>query len=150
MEDEDKMAAVQEKHTFKGSLKDVFAGLSDYPAYPDHLPGVTQIKVLPAQKEGSSCQVRYDINLIKKFHYTLDMFEESPTKIWWSLADSNLMKKNEGSWELSQSGKSTEANYSLEVTFRGLVPSAVTNKIAQANLPSMFAGFQEMINDNKS
>jgi hypothetical protein len=86
------------------------------------------------------------LNLIKKFFYVLDMFEEAPKRLSWELADSNLMKSNSGSWTLKAGKKgTTDATYSLEVKFRGLVPSAVSDRIAQANLPAMFEGFQGLI-----
>ncbi|MEZ4741158.1 MAG: SRPBCC family protein [Bdellovibrionota bacterium] len=140
----------RKKHTFTGSIDEVFAGIRDYDSYPEYLPGVTQVQVLPAQETGSICQVRYDLNLVKKFYYILNMYEESPHKIWWDLAESNLMKENAGSWTLKGAKKaSTEANYQLEVKFKGLIPSAVTDKIAKANLPAMFAGFQELIDSKR-
>ncbi len=140
------MATVERKHTFNGDIEKVFSGIRRYNKYPEYLPGVTEIAVLPAVAPGSVCQVRYDLNLIKKFYYILDMFETSPTSLSWQLADSNLMKLNSGSWTLKAGKKgTTDAVYSLEVKFRGLVPSAVSDKIAQANLPAMFDGFQQMI-----
>lgn len=144
------MAELERTHTFNGTIEKVFSGLRRYEKYPEYLPGVTDIKVLPGVAKGSVCQVRYDLNLIKKFHYILDMFEDAPTRLFWELSDSNLMKVNSGSWELKPGKKGhTEATYRLEVKFRGLVPSAISDKIAEANLPSMFEGFQKMIDAEK-
>ena len=140
------VATVERNHTFNGSVDKVFAGLRKYERYPEYLPGVTDIAILPAKVAGSVCQVRYDINLIKKFYYVLNMFEDAPKTLSWELAESNLMKANTGSWSLKAGKKgTTEASYSLDIKFRGLVPSAVSDRIAQANLPSMFEGFQHLI-----
>jgi ribosome-associated toxin RatA of RatAB toxin-antitoxin module len=140
------VATVERTHIFNGSVEKVFAGLCRYDKYPEYLPGVTEIAILPSAVAGSTCQVRYDINLIKKFFYILNMWEDSGKKLYWNLAESNLMKLNSGSWVLKPGKKgTTEAAYSLEVKFRGFVPSAVSDRIAQANLPMMFAGFQQLI-----
>jgi ribosome-associated toxin RatA of RatAB toxin-antitoxin module len=143
------MAKLETEHVFNGKVEAVFAALGKYELYPKYLPGVQAVEVLPASAEGSSAQVRYDLKIIKEFFYTLDMFETSPSEIRWELNESNIMKLNTGSWKLSPSGKGkTRAVYSLEIKFRGLIPSAITDKVAQANLPSMFAGFQKLIDEN--
>jgi len=143
------LAKVEIEQNFRGTIESVFKTIGKYDLYPDYLPGVTSIEVLPAKAKGSVCQVKYEINLIKTFHYTLDMFVTEPNKICWNLADSNLMKQNDGSWEFSsKGGDSTKAKYTLEVKFKGLVPSAITDQIAKANLPAMMAGFQKMIDEH--
>ncbi|MCX6123329.1 MAG: SRPBCC family protein, partial [Proteobacteria bacterium] len=62
--------------------------------------------------------------------------------------ESNLMKHNTGSWTFEAEGKGkTKATYNLEIKFKGLVPSMITDQIAKANLPLMFAGFQKLIDN---
>lgn len=139
------MAELNAEHTFNGNIEKVLKGIKNFDEYVNHLPGVTSIKVLKPKEKGSICQVRYDISIIKSFHYILDMYEESPTKLWWEMAESNIMKLNSGSWELAEQGDKTHAKYSLELKFKGLVPSKVTDKVAKANLPAMFKGFQTII-----
>jgi len=74
------------------------------------------------------------------------MYEQAPGKLWWTLADSNLMKSNDGGWKLTAKGtKQTKAIYSLDVKFKGLVPAAITDQVAKANIPAMLAGFQNLI-----
>jgi ribosome-associated toxin RatA of RatAB toxin-antitoxin module len=140
------MAKVEMEHVFSGSREKVFAGICQFDKYPQFIPGVSAIEKLPAKVAGSTCQVRYEVNVIKTFYYTLNMFAESPAKIWWNMDDSNLMKASDGSWLLSDSGAGkTKAIYSLDVKFKGLVPSAITDRVAKANLPAMMAGFQKII-----
>ena len=109
------MAKLETDHIFRGSVAETFEGIRQYERYPDYLPGVTKVKLLEPKAPGSTCQVRYEINIIKKFYYVLNMFEDKPGRIWWSLDDSNLMKGNDGEWELSakdQDRKSTRLNSS--------------------------------------
>lgn len=142
------MAKLETEHNFNGSLEKVFSGIRQYAKYPDYLPGVTKIEVLPPQAKGSTCQVRYELKIIKEFHYTLDMFEEGPSKMWWQLADSNIMNTNDGSWKLTAKGDNkTKAVYTLNIKLRGFIPRTITDKIAETNLPAMLAGFQKMIDD---
>lgn len=145
------MAELEATHVFQGGPASVFKALGQFERYPEFIPGVTAITVLPA-KSGSKarCLVKTELNIVKTFYYTIEIFEESPHKIWWSLVDSNLMKTNNGSWTLtSKSANETSAVYRLDVAFRGLVHSMITDQIAKANLPGMFAGFQKLIDSLK-
>jgi len=145
------LAKFESAHVFDGVPVEVFQALKRYELYPKYLQGVTSIEVLPPKAKGSTAIVKYEVNLIKKFHYSLNMFEEEPGRIWWTLEDSNLMKANDGSWKLTGKGtQQTQAVYTLDVKFKGLMPSAITDQVAKANMPSMFQGFQKLILDLRS
>ena len=140
------MAELTTEQVFNGNIEQVYAGLGLYARYPEFLPGVTAVQVLPPKAPGSVCQVNYELKLIKSFYYTLDMFVEKPTRIWWTLAASNLMKRSNGSWVLSSIGKDkTKAVYTLDIGFSGLVPGRIVDQITKANLGSMMTGFQSLI-----
>lgn len=142
------MAELETTHVFDGDIQHVFKAIGQFEQYPRYLPGVTAVQVLPPKAPGAKCQVRYELNIVKTFFYTLEMFEEGPGKIWWNLTDSNLMKQNDGSWNFETAGEGkTKATYKLDIRFKGLVPSMITDQIAKANLPLMFAGFQKLIKD---
>lgn len=145
------MAELVTAHTFAGTLDEVFRGISQYSEYPKYLPGVTSIEVLPPTLPESVARVRYELQIIKKFYYVLHMFAVPPGQIRWTLEESNIMKDNQGSWDLvpGEDGQSVHATYRLDVKFRGLVPSAVTDRVAAANLPAMMAGFQKLIDDTR-
>lgn len=142
------MAEVETTHIFEGDLERVFRAIANFEQYSNYLPGVTGITVSPSKTPGALCLVRYELNIIKTFFYTLEMFAESPKKMWWTLKESNLMKQNDGSWAFEAAGKSkTKATYKLDLKFKGLVPSMITDQVAKANLPLMFSGFQKLIDD---
>lgn len=144
------MAELITDHTFDASIDEVFAGLGQFKKYPDYIPGVTGVTVLPAKKPGSTGQVRYELKIIKSFFYTLNMFEDKPGRIWWDLEESNIMKRSNGSWTLTDLGNGkTKASYSLEIAFKGLVPSSIVDQITKANLPGMFKGFQDLFDANR-
>lgn len=146
------MSEVNAKHEFIGSIQEVFAGITDYTAYPKYIPGVLGIVILEPLTQNAALSIRYEVNLIKKFHYTLNMFHEGEQKIYWTLEESNIMKKNDGSWTLNKSTKSdvVQAEYKLDLKFKGLVPSAITKKLTQTSLPGMFSGFQKLIDSKKT
>lgn len=144
------MAKLETEYEFKGDVEAVFKGIGKYEKYAEYLPGISNIEVLPAKLPKSKCQVKFDVNLIKQFYYIVDMFEENKKRIWWTLSESNLMKENSGEWVFESLGKDkTKAVYSLEVKFKGLIPSAITDQVAKANLPAMMEGFQKIINSGK-
>ena len=144
------MAQLVTEHTFAAPVDQAFQGIRRYSDYPEYLPGVQSTEILPAKAAGSVCQVRYDLKFIKTFFYTLNMFEEDPSRIWWNLHDSNIMKTSSGSWDLKAEGSDkTHAVYSLDVAFKGLVPQRIVDQITKANLPLMMKGFQKLIDKNK-
>lgn len=145
------MAQLETKHVFKGTIDQVFAALTDYKEYPNFLPGVTSANI-ESQDEIKGLQiVRFDLNLIKTFYYVLNMKQRAPDHISWELSDSNLMKANSGEWRLASKGKTqTEATYLLDIKFKLLVPAAITDKVAKANLGNMFQGFQKLIEKRNS
>ena len=145
------MAIFQTNHTFKGSIKNVFSALGKYERYSEFLPGVTASTVLPApQGSTAKCLVRTDIHVIKTFYYTIEMHEEAPGKIWWRLVESNIMKQNDGSWSLTAAGKTkTSAIYSLDLKYKGLIPSSITDQIVKANINATLTGFQKLIDAEK-
>ncbi len=144
------MAELETTHVFNGTMERVFKGLGMFDLYSKYIPGVSSIKVEKAPAGSKAqCLVRYEINIVKTFHYTLEMFLQAPNKISWSMVDSNLMKQNDGSWTLeSGADGTTNSTYRLEIKFKGLVPSMITDQVAKANLPLMFAGFQKLIDEN--
>ena len=142
------MPGVDEKYSFTGNIEKVFNGIRQYELYPDYLPGVTEIESLEPSNDKVAATLKYTVNLVKKFHYTLDLYEEKPNRIYWTLVDSNLMKKNDGSWQLTADGDKTNAEYHLDLKFKGLVPGKIQDMVAKTQLPAMFEGFQKLINDH--
>jgi ribosome-associated toxin RatA of RatAB toxin-antitoxin module len=143
------VASVTVSEWFHATPEQVFAGIRQYTKYPEYLPGVTAIEVLPPKAKGSACRVRYELKLIKTFHYTLNMYEEGPSRIWWDLDESNIMRTSNGSWAIKADGDGTKADYSLEVAFSGLVPQKIVDQVTKANLPAMMRGFQKLVDDTR-
>ena len=142
------MAQLVTEYVFDAGIDKVFDGIRQYDKYPDYIQGVTGITVLPPKTSGSICQVRYELKLIKSFHYTLDMFEDRPKRIYWHMAESNIMKKSDGSWDFVAVGDTkTKAVYTLDVVFSGLVPQKIVDQVTKANLPLLMTGMAKLVRD---
>ncbi len=140
------MSGVQTEHIFKGTIEKVFKAITSYEAYPQYVPYVQKIQVLKAIKKGSACLVRYDLNLIKNFFYSLNMVHDQPNSIRWDLYESDILKTSSGSWELSAAGKTkTKAIYTVDIEARLFVPKMMIDKLTKTALPATMEGFQKLI-----
>lgn len=132
------MAKASRTEVFDAPIENVYNVIVDYASYPDFMVGVDSVDV--ADFSDSGAKVTYNINMIKKLTYTLDLVHEKPTKVSWSFDHGDLFKVNEGSWELKDLGDgSTEVTYNIELDIKGFFPGAgtVTKKLTETQLPSM-------------
>lgn len=120
--------------------------ITDYEKYSEFVDGVHSIKVLSQDK--SKARVQYAIQLLgKEITYVLDHVSESPTKMHWTLVESNIMKSNEGAWELKDlGGGKTEVTYRLALDFKIYVPGMILNGLVKSSLPKMMESFEARAN----
>jgi coenzyme Q-binding protein COQ10 len=128
--------------------RDFFFGvISDYERYPEFIPqmkSVTVERVTPANgAAGPVRDVAFRLDLVKTLGYTLQMAEESPSRITWRLVRGDLMKENEGYWQLVAAGEGrTQATYTVSIAFKGFIPAAVTTRLVGVQLPEMLQQFK--------
>lgn len=140
------MAKLITEHTFHGNITKVFKAISSYDKYIKYLQQVSEIDVMKPTEKGSVCKVAYKINIIKEIFYTLNMYHDEPNKIWWELDESNLMKKNSGSWEFKKrSDNETIAIHTIDVDIKGFVPRSLLDKVSKAQIPAMMESMQKLI-----
>lgn len=114
--------------------------INDFDSYPEFLPEVKKISV--SNRTANSAEVTYEIDVIKRIQYTVRVVNEGMT-VRWSLVKGDMMKKNEGSWQLRPEGEGrTHATYSLELGLSGLIPSSITTKLAETSLPALLQNFK--------
>jgi coenzyme Q-binding protein COQ10 len=143
------MPAATRSIVFEASAEDVFAVVSKYEDYPLFLPEVKQVRVL--QRRENVVDVRFDVELVKKIHYTLRMTEERPLRITWTFLEGEFLKDNRGGWRLRQLGEhQTEATYEVEVGLGPLVPKALVNTLVEHSLPRMLQAFARRVAAHKS
>ena len=120
------------------SMKDFYAVVADYERYPEFISEIKKAKVI----SGNPKRVEFTLELMKTFHYVLEMKEKSPSEVSWKLVESNLFQKNTGGWKLKEKKGVLEATYALDVEFGFLVPSFITNPMVKRDLPKMIERFE--------
>ncbi|MCO4754047.1 MAG: SRPBCC family protein [Bacteriovoracaceae bacterium] len=136
------MAEASKTEVFDVDMEKIFKVLSDLESYPDFMTGVERVEVI--ERSGDEVKARYDLNLIKKFSYTLNHKLEAPNRISWTLDSGDLLSKSDGSWDLKDVGNGkTEVTYSINVDFKVKVPGLISKKLVSSNLPSMMKAVKE-------
>lgn len=134
------MANATRTETVDVDINKLYDVLVDFAKYPEFVDGVSAIKVL-SQNE-TSAKVEYSINMIKSFKYIINIKNERPTRISWTLDSGDLFKKNNGEWKLKDLGNGkTEVTYSLEMDFKIFAPSSILSALTDKNLPIMMNSF---------
>ena len=121
-------------------INKIYNVLVDYAKYPEFVDGVNAIKIL-SQTE-STAKVEYSLNMIKSFKYIINIKQEKPTRLSWTLDSGDLFKKNDGEWKLKDLGNGkTEVTYSLDIDFKMFAPSSILSALTSKNLPVMMESF---------
>ena len=96
---------------------DVMAVIADFESYPEWAQSIKQVDVLDEYDDGYASRVRFvvDAGAIKD-EYTLDYeWAEDDSWVSWSLVDSKVMRRQEGSYELAEMDGRTTVTYTLAV-----------------------------------
>lgn len=134
------MASASRTEVVDVDINKLYEVLADYAKYPEFVDGVSEIKVM-SQNE-TSAKVEYGINMIKNFKYIINIKQERPTRISWTLDSGDLFKKNNGEWKLKDLGNGkTEVTYSLDLDFKMFAPSSILSALTSKNLPVMMESF---------
>jgi coenzyme Q-binding protein COQ10 len=115
--------------------------ISDFERYPDFVEEVVMAKAQPPA--GGKQIVQFELEVVKRFQYTLEFRLVEGKELGWKLVESNFFKKNDGRWLLEDlGGGKTHATYEVDVGFGFLVPGWVTRKLTEVNLPKMLDAFE--------
>lgn len=130
------MANAERVETFDAPAEKVFKVISDYESYPEFMDGVKSVKII--SKSGDTTTVEYNIDIIKKFSYVLELTEKKNEALTWKFVSGDMFKKNIGGWYLKDLGNGkTEVTYKVDVDFKMLVPGMISKTLISSNLPSM-------------
>lgn len=128
-----------EIHTPIDLLYDVIV---DYERYPEFVPWMTGARVL--EREGERATVAFELDLIKRIDYVLELEGTRPTQLSWTLRDGRWMRRNDGCWELADLGsRGVRATYTIDLEFEVLVPRGIMTRLAGTNLPRTLEVFRE-------
>lgn len=134
------MASASRTEVVEIDINKLYDVLADYAKYPEFVDGVNEIRVI--SKNDTSAKVEYGINMIKSFKYIINIKQERPTRISWTLDSGDLFKKNDGEWKLKDLGNGkTEVTYSLDLDFKMFAPSSILSALTNKNLPVMMESF---------
>lgn len=134
------MASASRTEVVDVDINKLYNVLVDYAKYPEFVEGVNAINVL-SQNE-TTAKVEYSVNMIKSFKYIINIKQEKPTRLSWSLDSGDLFKKNDGEWKLKDLGNGkTEVTYSLDLDFKMFAPSSILSALTSKNLPVMMESF---------
>ncbi|MGO9829674.1 MAG: type II toxin-antitoxin system RatA family toxin [Myxococcaceae bacterium] len=122
----------------------VFDVISDYERYPEFLSEVKSIRT--SGRQGNQVDIHYEVDVMKRIHYTLRMTEDRPRGLQWTFVAGDIMKDNKGGWvlEAKPDGK-TNAIYTVEVTLGLLVPRPLVTAMVESSLPKMLEAFKKRI-----
>ena len=122
-------------------VEKVFDVITQYERYPEFLPEVKEVRV--ANRQGSTLELHYKVDVVKTVRYSIRVTEERPTRMSWSFIEGEMMKDNKGSWVLEAQGeKQTKATYTVEMALGALVPKAIVNALVETSLPKMLDAFK--------
>jgi ribosome-associated toxin RatA of RatAB toxin-antitoxin module len=113
----------------------------DFEKYPEFLSEVVSAK--PKQAHEGFQRVEFEIEVVRRFQYTLEFDFTSENRIRWRLLDSNFFTTNDGAWILnSVAEKKTQVQYELNVGVKFLIPGFVAKKLTEVNLPRLLDSFE--------
>lgn len=135
------MAKVVRQKEMPVPLSLLYQVIVGFESYPEFLPEVVSAKII--KQTDHSASVKFELEIVKRFSYSLDFKMEENRSVSWKLIESDFFKMNQGKWLLKPAdGHSTSVDYELEVAFGFLVPGWVTKKLTEINLPKMFDQFE--------
>lgn len=136
------MPKVVREKVMNVSPEALFKAITTFSDYKDFLPEVVLSEVT-AGAGTTKPTVRFEIEVIKRFHYTLRFDSSDPLNISWKLEESSIFKKNDGCWRLKREGDLTHVAYELDVDFSFFVPAWVSKKLTEVNLPKLLESFEK-------
>ncbi|SHH19422.1 SRPBCC family protein [Geodermatophilus nigrescens] len=95
---------------------DVMAVIADFPAYPQWVKAARTVEVQETGPDGRARRVRFVIDAtVLTDEYVLDYTWDGDRQVSWTLVQSKLMKRQDGSYTLRETGGGTEVTYRLTV-----------------------------------
>jgi ribosome-associated toxin RatA of RatAB toxin-antitoxin module len=95
---------------------DVMAVIADFGSYPEWVSAAKQVEVQQTGDDGRARRVRFvlDAGSVKD-DYVLDYDWQGDRAVTWSLVSSQLMKRQDGSYTLRETGGRTEVTYAITI-----------------------------------
>jgi ribosome-associated toxin RatA of RatAB toxin-antitoxin module len=102
--------------TVDAPAADVMAVIADFPSYPQWVASAKKVEVVDSGDDGRARRVHFVIDAgAVKDDYVLDYTWEGDRAVTWTLVESQLMKRQEGSYTLTDTGSGTEVTYAITI-----------------------------------
>jgi hypothetical protein len=137
--------AVTDRIVVAAGPEAVLAVLTDVDAYPDWQDEVTSTEVLTRDDAGRPARVRMALDArVLKGSLVLEYDYPDPATMRWHLVESDLLRRNDGSYVVAGRGDgTTEVTYTLEVDpavrLPGILRRQAARRIADGALKGMKA-----------
>ena len=95
---------------------DVMAVIADFTSYPEWVAAAKKAEVVESGDDGRARRVRFvlDAGAVKD-DYVLDYTWDGDRAVSWTLVSSQLMKRQEGSYTLSENAGQTQVTYAITI-----------------------------------
>lgn len=132
---------VERQIEINAPIQVVFEVIRNFKSYPEFVKGT---KAVQERQTESALEVDFEIDVLKRVHYTLSMTIQAPHRVEWTLLKGELFKENSGGWLLeSLDENKTLAHYRISVGFGWMVPKTIVNTLTETQLPEMLNSFKE-------
>jgi ribosome-associated toxin RatA of RatAB toxin-antitoxin module len=125
------------------SIMDVIA---DYEAYPEWQDEIKEAEILATDDDGWGTEVRFKVDAtIAVVNYTLS-YTYTDTSLRWTMVEGDKVKRNEGSYELTDQGDGTTlVEYDLEVEPGIKVPSMLRKQASKRIVRTALEGLKRRV-----
>lgn len=131
----------QTEITIDAPIDRVFDVIVGFESYPEFVPENQAVQV--TERDGDEATVRFEVEMLMRFDYTLRITAVRPTRVSWTLVEGKMLSKNTGSWELEALDESrTKASYRLNLELARAIPAAVRERLIGAGLPKTLERFK--------
>ena len=98
---------------------DVMAVIADFPSYPQWVAAAKKVEVEETGDDGRARRVRFVLDAgIFSDEYVLDYDWDGDRSVSWTLVQSQLMKRQEGSYTLDETDGRTEVTYRISIDIK--------------------------------
>ena len=95
---------------------DVMAVIADFPSYPEWVAAAKKVEVVDSGDDGRANRVHFVIDAgAVQDDYVLDYTWDGDRKVSWTLVSSQLMKRQDGSYTLTDTDGGTEVVYAITI-----------------------------------
>jgi ribosome-associated toxin RatA of RatAB toxin-antitoxin module len=102
--------------TVDAPAAEVMAVIADFPSYPQWVAAAKTVEVVDPGEDGRANRVHFVIDAgAVKDDYVLDYTWDGDRKVSWTLVSSQLMKRQDGSYTLTDTEGGTEVSYAITI-----------------------------------